>query len=107
MCYGLGYATPILNVPKDPAATAEMCRQVAIKMDWLSRYQDYPTCTRNLDGLNVYIASRYISNQQYAEAKTLLTTASYQVNFALNIHCYGQEDIKAVLLLLNGIIETL
>ena len=33
------YAEPVFSAPKDPVAASESCRQIAIKLDWLSRYQ--------------------------------------------------------------------
>lgn len=93
--------------PKDPAATAETCRQIALKLDWLGRYQDRDACTNNLDGLQVYIASQYILNKEYTDAKSLLTTATYQISFAIDTHCYGQEEMKDAVKSLNEIIDSL
>ena len=93
--------------PKDPAATAESCRQIALKLDWLGRYQDRETCTKNLDGLQTYIASQYILNRKYSDAKTLLTTVIYQINFAIDTNCYGQDEMKNAVQSLNDIIESL
>ena len=76
-------------------------------MDWLSRYQDYGMCTKNLDGVNVYIASQYIRNKKYTDAKTLLTTAAYQVNFAIDINCYGQDDMKDIVKSINDVLDSL
>jgi hypothetical protein len=78
--------------PKDPVITAENCRQLALKLDWLSRYQDRPACTKSLDGLQAYIASRYIAERRYNDAEMILRTVVYQINFAIDTNCYGQED---------------
>lgn len=99
--------TSLNAAPKDSAATAESCRQIALKLDWLGRYQDRESCTKNLDGLPVYIASQYIANKKYSDAKTLLITAVYQINFAIDTSCYGQDDMKSVVKTLNDIIDTL
>lgn len=100
------HAESSFTAPKD-SATAEACRQIALKLDWLSRYQDREACTKNLDGLQVYIASQHILNRKYNDAKTLLITATYQINFAIDINCYGQDDMKSAIKSLNEIIDTL
>ncbi len=93
--------------PIDPNATAEQCRQLALKIDWLSRYQDRAACIKNLDGLNVYMASRYILNERYNDAKTLINESIIQTNFAIDIGCYGQTDLTQVVLQLGAILNIL
>lgn len=101
------YATSVFSAPKDPTATAESCRQIALKLDWLGRYQDRESCTKNLDGLQIYIASQYILAKKYTDAKNLLLSATYQINFAIDTSCYGQEDMKNAIKSLNEIIDSL
>ncbi len=101
------YALTNCSAPKDPSVTSESCRQIALKLDWLSRYQDHEACKKNLDGLNVYIASQYILAKKYNNAKTLLINAIYQINFAIDIACYGQDDMKTTVKTLNEIIQQL
>ncbi len=97
----------VFSAPKDPASTAENCRQIALKLDWLSRYQDRPACTRNLDGLQTYIASQYILDKRYNEAEAILRTVVYQINFAIDTMCYGQDDMRSLAQSLSKIIDTL
>lgn len=93
--------------PKDPVQTAENCRQIALKLDWLSRYQDRSACTKNLDGLQTYIASQYILDRRYNEAETILKTVVYRINFAIDTNCYGQDDMITLVQSLGKIIATL
>lgn len=90
----LSVATSYAAGPVDVAVLGEQCRQVAVKMDTLSRYQDRPTCSTYLNGLNVYFASQFIIAKQLAEAKPLIETAITQIKFAIDIGCYGQNDMK-------------
>lgn len=101
------YAAPVLSAPKDPAASAESCRQIAVKLDWLSRYQDRPACTKNLDGLQAYIACQHILNKRYNDAEEILTIVLYQINFSIETQCYGQDDMKALASSLDELINTL
>lgn len=41
--------------PSEDEEPANKCREVALEMDWLSRYQDRPACTQNLDGASVFL----------------------------------------------------
>lgn len=96
--------TPLHASPSyDYSVIAEQCRQVALKLDWLSRYQDRTACTSNLDGLNIYIASKYILNNQLEQASALITHTVFSTQFAFDIGCYGQDDIKLVTLSLQTI----
>lgn len=105
--FGLIFSNIAFSAPKDPLVTAENCRQLSLKLDWLSRYQDRPSCTKNLDGLQVYIASQYILDRRYNDAENILRTVVYQINFAIDTNCYGQDDMKSLVVALNEIIDTL
>jgi hypothetical protein len=85
--------------------TAETCRQLAIKLDWLGRYQDRAACTANLDGSIVYFASNYILENQLAEAKISLNTAIVKTKYAADIGCYGQKDIQNMVSSLQDILN--
>lgn len=101
------FSNTAFSAPKNPEATAESCRQLSLKLDWLSRYQDRPSCTKNLDGLQAYIASQYILDRRYNDAEAILKTVVYQINFAIDTNCYGQDDMKALVVAINEIIEVL
>ena len=90
-----------------PGDTAESCRQAALKLDWLARYQDRAVCTENLDGASVYFASNYILASRISEAKALLDRAIIKTKFAIDINCYGQDDMKAVLKNLQDIQQSI
>ena len=90
-----------------PTPTAEACRQVSLKLDWLGRYQDRQTCTENLDGQSVYFASNYILANRISEAKTLLDAAIIKAKYAIDINCYGQDDIKDAVTKLQNIQQSL
>lgn len=99
------YASSFEGPKPEPKVIAEECRQLALKIDWLGRYQDREACTRNLDGLSVYMASQYILEKKNSDAKSLLTRALYQINFAIDINCYGQDEMKRVVESLKEIID--
>lgn len=88
---------------RDYSQVAELCRQVALKLDWLGRYQDRIACTNNLDAADTYIASKYILNNQLRDANALLNKVIILTNFSIDIGCYGQEDLKDVLQSLKDI----
>ena len=73
---------------------SEKCRQIALHMDWLSRYQDREACSKNLDGLNTYIASNYILVNRLKEANEIIDKSIILTNFAIDIGCYGQADMQ-------------
>lgn len=81
---------------KDYAETAELCRQSALKLDWLGRYQDRMTCTANMDSTDTYTASKYILNNQLKEASTLIAKVIILTNFTIDIGCYGQDELKTL-----------
>jgi len=78
------------------AELADKCRELALKIDWLSRYQDRPTCTQNLDGTSVYFAGHYLDKTNKIKAKELLEEALVKLNFSFEVGCYGQNDIKSL-----------
>lgn len=80
----------------DYSMIAEECRQIALKLDYLSRYQERLTCVTNLDGASVYVASQYIFNYQLKDAKALISKAIILTKFAIDINCNGQEEMKEV-----------
>ena len=88
----------------DPLITAETCRQLAIKMDWLSRYQDNATCTANLDGFNAYSASQLILVSNMKDAQPLINDAIVHTKYAIDIGCYGQDDMKTVVAGLKNVL---
>lgn len=78
----------------DSNTLGEQCRQKAVKMDLLSRYQDRALCTNLLNGQDVYFASQYIIANRGTDAKNLLAPAIIRVKYATDIGCYGQGDLK-------------
>lgn len=78
------------------AELADKCRELALKIDWLSRYQDRPTCTQNLDGTSVYFAGHYLDKTNKIKAQELLEEALVKLNFSFEVGCYGQNDIKSL-----------
>ena len=90
-----------------PGDTVESCRQIALQLNWLSRYQDRADCTANLDGVGVYFASNYILANRISEAKALIDTAIIKTKYAIDISCYGQDDMKDVVDQLQKIQKTL
>lgn len=91
----------------DPIATSETCRQLAIKIDWLGRYQDRATCIANLNGLDTFSASQLILAKNMKEAQPLLNDAILHTKYAIDIGCYGQDDMKAVLRGLQDVLQTI
>ena len=87
----------------DPNVVAENCRQAALKIDFLGRYQDRTVCTQNLDGSQMYFASKYVLAGRYADATSLVSRAIIQTGFAVDILCYGQDDLKKMVTNLQSI----
>lgn len=87
----------------DYSMLAEECRQVALKLDYLSRYQERLACGTNLDGASVYVASQYIQNYQLREASSLISKAIILTKFAIDIDCHGQDDMREVVERLQAI----
>ena len=110
LCFSLLF---IANVNAESQASpdlkvlGEQCRQLALKLDLLSRYQDRALCRTILDGEKVYTASQYILSSRGASAKGLLDTAIIQTKFAIDIGCYGQSDMKDVVTDLQAIYTNL
>lgn len=90
-----------------PDDNAESCRQIALKLSWLSRYQDRWECTANLDGSGVYFASNYITANRINDAKYLLDNAIIKTKYAIDINCYGQDEMKEVVEQLQKIQKSL
>jgi hypothetical protein len=76
---------------------ANKCRELALKIDWLSRYQDRPTCTQNLDGTPIYFAGHYLDKKNKLKAEELLEEALVKLSFSFEVGCYGQNDIKSLI----------
>jgi hypothetical protein len=108
LCFSLLFIANVhAGSQSDSKVLGEKCRQLALKLDSLSRYQDRALCTTNLDGGKVYTASQYILSSRGASAKTLLDAAIIQIKFAIDIRCYGQNDMKDILKDLEDIYEDL
>lgn len=90
---------------KSDNTISKTCRELALKIDWLGRYQDRPACTKNLDGTSVYFAGYYLENDRKKDAQNLLEEAKIRINFAIEIGCYGQDDMKQVLADLEKVIQ--
>ena len=84
----------------DAPTLAEQCRQLAVDLFNLSSKQNLKICRINLDGLNVYYASNYITFKWYDKAQKVLSEAIIQVKYALDIGCDNPEGIKTVI---NGL----
>jgi|GEM_PF-1907356 len=89
--------TPIQNNNCDDNELANKCRELALKIDWLSRYQDRPACTQNLDGVPLYFAAYHLDKKNKSKAEELLEEAMVKLNFAFAIGCYGQNDMKQLI----------
>ncbi|MDF1684906.1 MAG: hypothetical protein P1U36_09680 [Legionellaceae bacterium] len=85
------------NNDSDNAELANKCRELALKIDWLSRYQDRPTCTQNLDGTPIYFAGHYLDKTNKIKAEELLEEALVRLSFSFEVGCYGQDDIKSLI----------
>jgi hypothetical protein len=96
-------APPPKGSKPDVNAVAESCRQAALTIDSLGRYQDRPMCTQNMDGGQAYKASKYTQMNRFVEAQALVTQSIIQISFAIDIGCYGQNELKAVLAVLQGV----
>ena len=91
------FAQFIVKTDIDYESLATQCSALALRLNTLSRAQDHPSCVSNLDGLNVYYASNYISFKWVNKAIELLIAAIIQVQYARDIDCYCKEDIQDVL----------
>ena len=76
-----------------PAVLGEQCRQKALTLDSVSRYQDRALCSTILNAEGVYFASQYILASSNATAKPLIANAILQIKFAIDIGCYGQAAL--------------
>lgn len=86
---------------------AARCKELALKIDWLGRYQDRPACTQALDGTVAYFAAHHLEGKEIRQAKALLEEAIVKLNYAIDINCYGQDDMKQVAAALQEILEQL
>lgn len=93
-------ASSVISDNVDYDTLADRCRTLALQLDTLARAQDRKTCAADLDGLNVYFASNYISLRWTNKATEVLTSAIFQVGFAHDIGCYYQDEIQNVI---NGL----
>ncbi|MFZ4076549.1 MAG: hypothetical protein ACOYKA_01055, partial [Legionellaceae bacterium] len=91
----------------DLAAVSETTRQLAIKIDWLGRYQDRSLCTTYLNGYNTYAASQSILANDLKVAQPLLSDTITRVKFAIDINCLGQDDMKSVVTSLQSVLQTI
>lgn len=91
----------------DLVATSETTRQLAIKIDWLGRYQDRTLCTTYLNGYNTYAASQLILENDLKDAQPLLSDTITRVKFAIDINCLGQDDMKSVVTSLQSVLKTI
>lgn len=91
------------SIKPDYSVISEECRQVALKLDFLSRYQERLACVTNLDGASVYVASQYILNYQLKEANALISKAVILTKFAIDIDCHGHDEMIEVVQRLESI----
>lgn len=80
----------------DKKAYAGECRRLALKLDWLGRYQDRAVCTQNLEGAEAYLAGHYIETGDEKEAYKLLEHTKVLVEYAIDLNCYGKGDMETV-----------
>lgn len=90
------YASSSVHDDIDYDALAAQCRTLSLQLDSLARIQDREMCAKNLDGLNVYFASNYISLRWINKATEVITSAIFQVSFALDTGCYQHDDIQSI-----------
>jgi len=85
----------------------DKCTELAIKVDWLGRYQDRTACIQNLDGAPIYFGCHYIDTDRVDEAKKILEDSMIKVSYASEIGCYGQDEMEKVVDYLEQIIGSL
>lgn len=87
----------------------DKCRELALKVDWLGRYQDRPACTQSLDGSPVYFAGYYLDKDKKSkeQAIKLLEETMVKINFAIDVGCYGQDDMKKLVSDIQELINTI
>ena len=98
---------PLKEASCDNDELANKCRELALKIDWLSRYQDRPACTQNLDGTPIYFAGHHLDKNNTLMAEELLEETMVKLNFAFAIGCYGQNDIKELSSTIKILIQAL
>lgn len=82
---------------------AEECRQLALKVDLVSRYQERPLCAQSLDGEQIYFASKYILINRISEAMAWIDNAIIQTSFAIDIKCHGVNEMQDILFNLQSL----
>ncbi|MDF1683746.1 MAG: hypothetical protein P1U36_03715 [Legionellaceae bacterium] len=80
----------------DKKVQADECRRLALKLDWLGRYQDRAVCTQSLEGAEAYLAGHYIETGDDKEAYKLLEHTKVLVEYAVDLNCYGKTDMETV-----------
>ncbi|MDF1827171.1 MAG: hypothetical protein P1U39_02710 [Legionellaceae bacterium] len=81
---------------EDKKVYADECRRLALKLDWLGRYQDRTVCTQSLQGAEAYLAGHYIETDDDSEAYKLLEHTKVLVEYAIDLNCYGRGDMETV-----------
>ncbi|NCT57837.1 MAG: hypothetical protein GW760_09055 [Legionella sp.] len=82
--------------PENAKVYADECRRLALKLDWLGRYQDRTVCTQSLQGAEAYLAGHYIETGDDGEAYKLLEHTKVLVEYAIDLNCYGKGDMETV-----------
>ncbi|MDP3560024.1 MAG: hypothetical protein Q8R79_06740 [Legionellaceae bacterium] len=94
------YSFSPLLAENNPGTLAKQCKQLSLQLYQISSHQSLPVCQANLDGLNVYYASNYISLKWFDKAQEVLVAAIIQIKYALDIGCDDPSDIRAII---NGL----
>ncbi|MDF1826888.1 MAG: hypothetical protein P1U39_01245 [Legionellaceae bacterium] len=92
---------------RDNEELANKCRELALKIDWLSRYQDRPTCEKNLDGASVFFAGHYLDKKNKLKTEELLEEALVKLGFSFEVGCYGQNEIKSLILDIKVLLQAI
>lgn len=95
-------ASPSIDEKKLKVIAGE-CRQLALKVDLVSRYQERPQCSKYLDGEQIYFASKFILINRISEAMGWIDRAIIQTSFAIDVKCYGINDMQDILLNLQSL----
>gem|GEM_PF-1714662 len=86
---------------------ADECRRLSLKLDWLGRYQDRAVCTQSLEGAEVYLAGHYIETGQDKDAYKLLEHTMVLVQYAVDLGCYGKDDMETVVSDLQKVMDAI
>lgn len=76
---------------------ANESRELALKLDALSKTQDRTVCSIDTDGLMVYTAGAYILQHRILESKYLLDRAVIRGRYTIDIGCYGQDEMEQII----------